>query len=139
VSERWKIIASSLRPLHNNAFPRYQHSHDEAVIFDGEGIVFDSEALWDQAQHEFLGRRGISYDRARIKPLLAGRSLAEGVQILQEIYKFPGLVDELAEERLAIAERLFAQGVTFIPGFPTFHRGIQATYKTCVATTLTTV
>ena len=56
----------------------------DTIIFDGEGIVVDTETIWDKGQEEFLRRRGFVYDRERIKPLLTGRSLAEGVEVKKQ-------------------------------------------------------
>ena len=43
-------------------------SHIEAIIFDAEGVVVDTEILWDKSQEILLGRRGLEYDRDYLKP-----------------------------------------------------------------------
>jgi len=108
----------------------------QAIIFDAEGVVVDSESIWDHGQRVFLERRGCRYDRDRIKPLLTGRSVAEGVAIMQEAYGFGGDVETLAEERIAIVRGLLADEVHFIPGFEAFFRRVRAQYKTCIATAM---
>jgi beta-phosphoglucomutase len=108
----------------------------DTIIFDGEGVVVDSEKLWDRGQEEFLRRRGIAYDREKIKPLLAGRSMLEGVRILQAHYGFGGNVEALAKERVEIVKTLFAQKTEFIPGFESFYRRLPPTFKTCIATVM---
>ena len=108
----------------------------DTIIFDGEGVVFDSEAAWDQWQVEFLGRRGITYERENLKPLLTGRSLVEGVQVMQRLYSLEGDPVELARERLVIVKQLFKEAVTFIPGFFQFYVKVCNHYKTCLATSL---
>jgi beta-phosphoglucomutase-like phosphatase (HAD superfamily) len=45
-----------------------------AIIFDAEGVIIDTEKMWDQAQEEFLRRRGIAYERMDIKHTLSGKS-----------------------------------------------------------------
>ena len=60
----------------------------DTIIFDAEGIVIDTEAVWDKGQEIFLQRRGFVYDRERIKPLLTGRTLAEGVEVMKQVYQF---------------------------------------------------
>ena len=62
----------------------------DTIIFDGEGIVIDTESIWDKGQEIFLQRRGFVYDRDRIKPLLTGRTLAEGVEVMKQVYRFEG-------------------------------------------------
>jgi beta-phosphoglucomutase-like phosphatase (HAD superfamily) len=108
----------------------------ETIIFDGEGVVIDSEPIWDQSQREFLLRRGIAYDREKIKPLLAGRSLEDGVLVLQKQFHIPGDPAALARERMEIVRNLFEAEVQFVPGFLEFYRGVSPRYKTCVATVL---
>lgn len=108
----------------------------DTIIFDAEGVVFDSELVWDNGQVEFLGRRGIVYERDKLKPLLTGRSLIEGVQVMQQLYGFPGDTEELAKERRSIVSSFFKDGVPFIEGFLEFYKKLQGHYKTCIATSL---
>lgn len=106
----------------------------DTIVFDGEGVVIDTEELWDRGQEEFLRRRGAVYDRAKVKHLLAGRSMEEGVRILQAEYGFGGDLKELAQERIAIVEDLFRREAKFVPGFESFYQRVQPSFKTCIAT-----
>ena len=49
----------------------------DTIIFDAEGVVLDAEGIWDLEQEEFLRRRGLVYDRARIKHRMTGTSMSE--------------------------------------------------------------
>ncbi len=106
----------------------------DTIIFDAEGIVIDNETLWDKEAIEFLRRRGFVYDRDRIKHLITGRSLAEGVRVMQEVYGFEGNPEELAKERIAIVRGLFERGLKFISGFEEFYQKVKGKYKICIAT-----
>lgn len=107
------------------------------IIFDCEGVIIDSEAIWDQGQEEFLRRRDLVYDRARTKPLLTGRSLAEGVLLMQQQYGFQGDVEAQARERQEIVRSLFAQEVQYIDGFlDFFEQQVRGRYETCIATAM---
>jgi beta-phosphoglucomutase-like phosphatase (HAD superfamily) len=108
----------------------------DAIIFDAEGVVFDSETIWDKGQREFLGRRGISYDRRVLKPQLTGRSLVEGVRVMQDLYGFSGDLQELARERIDIVRPFFETEVRFLNGFLEFFMQFRSNYKTCIATSL---
>lgn len=108
----------------------------DTIIFDAEGVVIDTETIWDKGQEEFLRRRGFVYDRERIKPLLTGRTLAEGVKVMQEAYGFGGDLDEQARERADIVRELFATEVGFIDGFDAFFGKVRDSYKTCIATAM---
>lgn len=106
------------------------------IIFDADGVVIDSERMWDSAQEEFARRHGIPYERQRIKALLAGRSQAEAVEILKTECGLTGDTQSLADERMELVKREFAKGVGFVPGFREFFHRIQADYQTCIATSM---
>ena len=106
------------------------------VIFDGEGVVIDTEGAWDLAQEEFLRRRGLSYDRARLKPLLTGRSGAEGIEVLKRTYGLKENPATMEQERRAIMKEHLAEGVRYVDGFESFFERISGLYKTCLATAM---
>lgn len=108
----------------------------DTIIFDGEGIVVDTEAIWDKGQEIFLQRRGFAYDRERIKPLLTGRTLAEGVEVMRQAYHFEGDTEVMARERADIVRDLFIHEVDFIEGFLEFYALVRNRYKTCIATAM---
>jgi beta-phosphoglucomutase len=108
----------------------------DTIIFDNEGVIVDTEHIWDREQEEFLGRRGIMYERKRTKHLLTGLSLVEGVKILKREYNIKGDDELLAEERLAIIKGLLAADVGFVNGFNVFFNTVRNSYKTCVATSM---
>lgn len=108
----------------------------DTVIFDAEGVVIDTEPIWDKGQVEFLRRRGLVYDRASLKPLLTGTSVVEGVRIMQRQYGFGGDPDTLAAERMDIIEDLLRRETDFIPGFTAFFERVRHTRKTCIATAM---
>lgn len=108
----------------------------DTIIFDNEGVIADTEPVWDREQEEFLGRRGIMYERKRTKHLLTGLSLIEGVKILKREYNIKGDDELLAEERLSIAKGLLAADVDFVNGFNDFFNTVRNSYKTCIATAM---
>ena len=108
----------------------------DTIIFDAEGVVIDTEGLWDRAQEEFLRQRGFEYDRDAIKHLLSGRSLIEGVEVMRDHYGFPGNPEQLAYERKEIVKESFARDIAFIDGFPEFFEEVRSRLKTCIATSL---
>jgi beta-phosphoglucomutase-like phosphatase (HAD superfamily) len=110
----------------------------QAVLFDCDGVVLDSEVLWDRAEAEFLGRRGIAFDAARTKPLITGLGLTASMLLLQEQYGIEGDVDALSQERMEIVHRLFEAEVQLTDGFPEFFaERVQGRYATCIATSMT--
>ncbi len=108
-----------------------------AVLFDCDGVVLDSETIWDRCETEFLGRRGIAFDIARTKPLITGLGQRDGVLLLQEQYGVAGDPDALAAERLKIIQEMFAREVRYTEGFVEFFESrIRGRFATCIATSM---
>ena len=112
------------------------NSRISAILFDADGVVIDSEKIWDSAQATFSRRHGIPYEREKTKPLMAGRSQAEAIEILRKQYGLVGDTRSLANERMELVKREFAKGVEFVPGFLEFFQQICADYQTCIATSM---
>ena len=108
----------------------------DTIIFDCEGVVADTEDIWDLGQREFLRRRGCVYDRQKIKPLVTGKTLLEGVRILKGEFGFSGNPEKLALERKKIVSDLLDENVEFIDGFKDFFSRVRGAYKTCIATSM---
>jgi beta-phosphoglucomutase len=108
-----------------------------AVLFDCDGVVLDSETVWDRCETEFLRRRGIAFDAARTKPLITGLGQRDGVLLLQQQYDFPGDPDALVAERLAIIGEMFAREARYTAGFAEFFESqIRGRFATCIATSM---
>jgi HAD superfamily hydrolase (TIGR01509 family) len=109
----------------------------EAILFDCDGVVLDSETVWDQCETEFLRRRGIAFDIALTKPLITGLGQIPSVLLLQEQYGVAGDPETLAAERLEIIRGLFEREVRFTEGFEKFfEEKVRGRYKTCIATSM---
>ena len=107
-----------------------------AIIFDAEGVIIDSEPAWDVSQEALLARYGHKYDRDEVKPLLTGRSLMEGTELLKRRFDLPGSVDELASERTVLVEEALAVRVDLVPGFSDFLSRVSPLFRTAVATSM---
>jgi beta-phosphoglucomutase len=108
----------------------------DTIIFDNEGVVVDTEPVWDRELEIFLGRRGIRYKKDSIKHLLSGRSIKDGVKILKQEYNLSGDEMVLSDERFAIVKNLLNSDVRFIKGFMDFYELVKHKYKTCIATSM---
>jgi beta-phosphoglucomutase len=107
-----------------------------AIIFDAEGVIIDTEKMWDRAQEEFLRRRGLAYDRQDLKHLLSGKSQPEAVEIIKAKYGLTEDAQALANERRELVRRQLKQHVEFIPGFRDFFQRVRPDYRTAVATAM---
>ncbi len=109
----------------------------KAIIFDADGVIIDSERIWDLAQEEFLRRRGIPYERERVKLICTANSPVGAIRALQELYGFPGDPEGMSEERLAIVREHYRKGgITLVPGFLEFFGKVRDKYLTAVATAM---
>ena len=106
------------------------------LIFDLEGVIINSEPVWEGADNEFLQRRGIVYDIEEVKPIVMGRSLVDGIRMLQQKYGFGGNPEELAKERRELAREHFKQDIGFMPGFKEFFAATASKYPRAIATAL---
>lgn len=112
-------------------------SQIEAIIFDAEGVVVNTERLWDQSQEILLGKRGLAYDRAYLKPRMAGQTLLEGAQLMVQYYGLNENPADIALERRTIIDELFDGDIPFIDGFEPFIRWvISSSLKKSVATAM---
>ncbi len=106
----------------------------DTIIFDFDGVIADSEDIWDKGQTEFLRRKGFEYNRATTKHLMTGKSLVDGVRVMQSIYGLSGNPKALALERKEIVKELYRTQLRPVHGFLVFYERIKKDYKTCIAT-----
>jgi HAD superfamily hydrolase (TIGR01509 family) len=77
----------------------------DAVVFDNDGLLLDTESVWTRAERDLFERRGIEFTPAD-KRELVGTSAAVVGGILERKMEEPGRAGELIEElnELVIAE-----------------------------------
>ena len=109
----------------------------DALIFDAEGVVVDTEILWDKSQEMLLSRRNLPYDRDELKPKMAGGTILQGARIMIDHFNLDEDPGKMAAERLELIHGLFETGVCFVKGFPDFFQYVQSTgIKYCIATSM---
>jgi HAD superfamily hydrolase (TIGR01509 family) len=87
----------------------------DAIVFDNDGLLLDTEHAWTRAEVELFARRGAAFTEAHKRELI-GTSRTESAVKLERILDLPGqgaaLMDELHE--LVLSE--LAGGVPPRPG-----------------------
>lgn len=78
-----------------------------AVVFDLDGLLVNSEDVYEQADAELLRRRGKSYD-AWLREQMMGRPTAESLHILVEHHGLSESIEQLASERSSLRDRMLA-------------------------------
>lgn len=77
----------------------------DAVVFDNDGLLLDTESVWTRAEHDLFERRAIEFT-AEHKRELVGTSAEIAGEILERRLGEPGRARELIEElnELVVAE-----------------------------------
>jgi len=77
----------------------------EAVVFDNDGLLLDTESVWTRAEQDLFERRGIEFTPAD-KRELVGTSAEIAGAVLERRLDEPGRAGELIEElnELVVAE-----------------------------------
>ena len=90
----------------------------KAVIFDMDGVIIDSEPLWDQSDSSFIEKHGldVSHDPA-IKGILAGKGMPESAAILKEMYGITDTVEEMNRVRTDVLMSLYDAHLVLEKGF----------------------
>ncbi len=86
----------------------------EAVLFDMDGVIIDSEPLWSEAERQLLARRKLRYS-PQLKTVLMGRDSREAVGILVKHYNLKESIDSILEERNQLIARLFRMHLKPMP------------------------
>ena len=107
-----------------------------AVIFDLEGVIIDTQPLWETTTRELLARRGLDFDRDQLTPKMAGCSLPQGSAILKHHTGIADEVEAIVAERLELMSAALEAGASYLPGFEGFFDMIRAERPTAVATSM---
>lgn len=110
----------------------------EGIIFGLEGSIITSEDSWDRCLRLLLSEYGVEYNRAKLKPEMAGRTLSECATELKRRYP-----EHIREQEGKVAVRikdflieLFEKGLKLEEGFESFYAYASNNFKLAVATSL---
>ena len=94
------------------------------VIFDMDGVIIDSEPLWEKAERILLGRRGLDYNPA-YREKIVGLNQKDSGKLLKETFNLPETIEELLAERIEILLPLYEKELELVPGFITILKEIK--------------
>jgi HAD superfamily hydrolase (TIGR01509 family) len=86
-----------------------------AVVFDLDGIIVNSEDLYEQAGEAVLRRRGKTYDAA-LREQMMGRPVADSLRIMIDCHSLPDALEDLMGECKDELEALMASSLEAMPG-----------------------
>ena len=104
----------------------------QAVVFDMDGVIVDSEQVWDEVRADYARAAGGSYPEAATRAMM-GMSSPEWSAYMATELRVPGTPDEI---NAAIVERMLArygEAPPLIPGAVDAVRGIAARWPIAIA------
>jgi HAD superfamily hydrolase (TIGR01509 family) len=87
----------------------------DAVVFDNDGLLLDTESVWTRAEEDLFERRGFEFTQAD-KLELVGTSAQIAGGILERRLGEPGRAEELLEELNALVVAELEHGVEAMVG-----------------------
>src|SRR3954449_12931130 len=88
-----------------NSGSETKRSAPTAVAFDLDGVIANTEDLYEQAGETVLGRRGKTYDAA-LREKMMGRPVVDALQIMIECHALPDPLDDLMCECREVLQEL---------------------------------
>jgi HAD superfamily hydrolase (TIGR01509 family) len=87
----------------------------KAVIFDMDGVMIDSEPLWEKTERILLARRNIDYS-PEYRDLIVGLNQKDSGKLLRDTFSLEETVDEIISERIEILTSIYEKELTLVPG-----------------------
>lgn len=87
----------------------------EAVVFDLDGVIVESERIWDEARRELVARTGGTWKEEATRAMM-GMSSPEWTRYLHDELGVPLPVEEIGPAVVAEMERRYRERLPLIPG-----------------------
>jgi HAD superfamily hydrolase (TIGR01509 family) len=100
-------------------------SRFDAIVFDNDGLLLDTEDAWTRAERTLFERHGDGFTEAHKRELI-GTSVAQSAVILERILDLPGRGDALMDELHELVMEEVAVGVSPRPGALELLRAVRA-------------
>ncbi|MEU5049062.1 HAD family phosphatase [Streptomyces sp. NPDC021096] len=107
-------------------------TNTEAVVFDCDGLLVDTEACWTVAETAVFAAHGHSFGHEQ-KALVIGRTVEAAAEAMAEYFGRPGAGTELAAELLDRVRKELARGAAALPGAAELVRACRAAVPVAVA------
>jgi pseudouridine-5'-monophosphatase len=97
----------------------------KAVVFDLDGLLVNSEDLYEQAGETVLRRRGKTYD-ATLREQMMGRPVVDAIQLMIDCHSLSDPLEDLMCECREVLEALMATSLEPMPGVAPLLDDLQA-------------
>jgi len=87
----------------------------EAVVFDLDGVLLESEEVWDAVRERYVGERGGRYDE-EVQRAMMGMSAPEWSRFLHEEARVPEDPDEINSEVVRRMLEAYERELPLLPG-----------------------
>jgi HAD superfamily hydrolase (TIGR01509 family) len=100
----------------------------EAVIFDLDGVLIDSEHVWDEVREQLVSERG-GHWHERAQADMMGMSSNEWSQYMHDVIGLPESPEEINGEVVRRMEERYAERLPLIAGAVTAVRGLASSFR----------
>lgn len=87
----------------------------KAVIFDMDGVMIDSEPLWEKTERILLRRRDIDYS-PEYRDQIVGLNQNDSGRLLITTFELNESVDDIISERVEILTAIYEEELEVVPG-----------------------
>jgi HAD superfamily hydrolase (TIGR01509 family) len=86
-----------------------------AVVFDLDGVILQTEEVWDEVRGRYVVEHGGRYDEAAQRAMM-GMSAPEWSRYLQEELGVPGTANEISADIVRLMTERYRERLPLIPG-----------------------
>ena len=104
----------------------------EAVVFDMDGVIVDSEQVWDEVREQYADETGGSYSEQATRDMM-GMSSFEWSRYMAETLGVPGLPEEINAAIVARMLERYGEAPPLIPGAVDAVRRVAARWPLAIA------
>jgi HAD superfamily hydrolase (TIGR01509 family) len=104
----------------------------DAVVFDMDGVIVDSEQVWDEVRERYTRETGGAYTSSATRDMM-GMSSVEWSRYMSEALRVPGTPEEINAAIVALMLERYGEEPPLIPGAVDAVRRIAARWPLAIA------